>query len=117
MDTSVRSSDGTRLTVRRLGAGIPVVLLHGSGGGLHSWQAVADRLADRYELWLLCRRGYAPSDVPAGPNSFPAEVDGPAGRGAAPSRAGGLGRAGALRHQHRTGLVADTLRRFLADHE
>jgi pimeloyl-ACP methyl ester carboxylesterase len=74
VDTSVRSSDGTRLTVRRLGAGIPVVLLHGSAGGLHSWQAVADQLADRYELWLVCRRGYAPSDVPAGPNSFPAEV-------------------------------------------
>jgi pimeloyl-ACP methyl ester carboxylesterase len=74
VDTSVRSSDGTRLTVRRLGAGITVVLLHGSGGGLHSWQAVADQLADRYELWLVCRRGCAPSDVPAGPNSFPAEV-------------------------------------------
>ena len=70
VDTTVRSSDGTRLTVRRIGAGIPVVLLHGSGGGLHSWQAVADLLADRYELWLVCRRGYAPSDVPAGPNSF-----------------------------------------------
>jgi pimeloyl-ACP methyl ester carboxylesterase len=74
VDTLVRSGDGTRLAVRRLGAGIPVVLLHGSGGGLHSWRAVADLLADRYELWLVCRRGYAPSDVPAGPNSFAAEV-------------------------------------------
>jgi pimeloyl-ACP methyl ester carboxylesterase len=74
VDTSLRSSDGTRLTVRRLGAGVPVVLLHGSGGGLHSWQAVADLLADRYELWLVSRRGYAPSDIPDGPNSFPAEV-------------------------------------------
>ncbi len=71
---SVRSGDGTRLTVRRLGAGIPVVLLHGSGGGLHSWRAVADLLTDRYELWLVCRRGYPPSDVPTGPSSFPAEV-------------------------------------------
>jgi pimeloyl-ACP methyl ester carboxylesterase len=74
VDTSVRSSDGTRLTVRRLGTGIPVVLLHGSGGGLHSWQAVAELLANRYELWLVCRRGYAPSDVPPGANSFRAEV-------------------------------------------
>jgi pimeloyl-ACP methyl ester carboxylesterase len=32
VDTSVRSGDGTRLVVRRLGAGIAVVLLHGSGG-------------------------------------------------------------------------------------
>jgi pimeloyl-ACP methyl ester carboxylesterase len=74
VETSVRSSDGTRIVVRRLGAGIPVVLLHGSGGGLHSWQPVADLLADRYELWLVSRRGYAPSAVPAGPNSFRAEV-------------------------------------------
>jgi pimeloyl-ACP methyl ester carboxylesterase len=74
VDTSVRSVDGTRLVVRRLGAGIPVVLLHGSGGGLHSWRPVADLLADRYELWLVCRRGHAPSDVPAGRSSFPAEV-------------------------------------------
>jgi pimeloyl-ACP methyl ester carboxylesterase len=50
------------------------VLLHGSGGGLHSWRAVADLLTDRYETWLVCRRGYAPSDVPAGPDTFAAEV-------------------------------------------
>jgi pimeloyl-ACP methyl ester carboxylesterase len=74
VDTDVRSADGTRLAVHRIGSGTPVVLLHGSGGGLHSWRAVADRLADRYALWLVCRRGYAPSDVPAGVNSFPAEV-------------------------------------------
>ena len=75
MDVSVRSGDGTRLTVRRLGAGIPVLLLHGSGGGLHSWRPVADLLTNRYELWLVSRRGYAPSDRPDRPSSFPAEVD------------------------------------------
>jgi pimeloyl-ACP methyl ester carboxylesterase len=74
VDISVRSVDGTRLVVRRLGAGIPVVLLHGSGGGLHSWRAVAGLLTDRYELWLVSRRGYAPSDVPEAPSSVPAEV-------------------------------------------
>jgi pimeloyl-ACP methyl ester carboxylesterase len=73
-DQEVRSADGTRLVVRRAGAGTPVVLLHGSGGGLHSWVPVAERLAGSYELWTPARRGYGPSDVPAGRKSFQDEV-------------------------------------------
>jgi pimeloyl-ACP methyl ester carboxylesterase len=59
--TSFESFDGTSLACRRIGSGPPVVMVHGSGGGLHSWQPVADRLSDRFELWLPARRGYAPS--------------------------------------------------------
>ncbi|MEU8424425.1 alpha/beta fold hydrolase [Micromonospora sp. NPDC048835] len=73
-DQSVRSADGTRLVVRRLGVGDPVVLVHGSGGGLHSWAAVAEHLAHDHEVWLPARRGYGPSDVPAGIKSFPDET-------------------------------------------
>ncbi|MEH1165277.1 alpha/beta hydrolase [Micromonospora sp. CPCC 205539] len=73
-DQHVRSSDGTRLVVRRVGSGDPVVLVHGSGGGLHSWATVADQLAQDYELWLPARRGYGPSDVPPGIKSFTDEV-------------------------------------------
>ncbi|MCI4063520.1 alpha/beta hydrolase [Micromonospora sp. R77] len=73
-DQDVRSADGTRLVVRRVGSGDPVVLVHGSGGGLHSWATVADRLAAHYELWMPARRGYGPSDVPPGPNSFQDET-------------------------------------------
>jgi pimeloyl-ACP methyl ester carboxylesterase len=73
-DQEIRSADGTRLVVRRAGAGDPVVLLHGSGGGLHSWAAVADRLAGSYEVWMPARRGYGPSDVPPGRKSFKVEV-------------------------------------------
>ncbi|MEU4528691.1 alpha/beta fold hydrolase [Micromonospora ureilytica] len=69
-DQSVESADGTRLVVRRLGVGDPVVLVHGSGGGLHSWAAVAEHLAHDHEIWLPARRGYGPSDVPAGTKSF-----------------------------------------------
>ena len=72
---TVKSADGTRLVVRRVGSGAPIVLLHGSGGGLHSWQAVAHDLAGDYDLWLVARRGFGPSDVPPGANSFPAEVE------------------------------------------
>jgi pimeloyl-ACP methyl ester carboxylesterase len=73
-DEQVRSADGTRLVVRRVGAGDPVVLLHGSGGGLHSWAEVAELLAGSYELWMPARRGYGPSDVPSGRKSFADEV-------------------------------------------
>ncbi|WP_334627389.1 alpha/beta fold hydrolase [Micromonospora sp. CPCC 205539] len=57
-----------------MGSGDPVVLVHGSGGGLHSWATVADQLAQDYELWLPARRGYGPSDVPPGIKSFTDEV-------------------------------------------
>ncbi|GAB2962296.1 alpha/beta hydrolase [Micromonospora polyrhachis] len=73
-DQYVWSADGTRLVVRRMGSGDPVVLVHGSGGGLHSWGIVADQLAAGYELWLPARRGYGPSDVPSGIKSFKVEV-------------------------------------------
>lgn len=69
-DQYVESADGTRLVVRRLGAGDPVVLVHGSGGGLHSWAAVAEHLAHDHEVWMPARRGYGPSDVPPGTKSF-----------------------------------------------
>ncbi|MFI6237076.1 alpha/beta fold hydrolase [Micromonospora sp. NPDC050784] len=73
-DQSVESADGTRLVVRRLGVGDPVVLVHGSGGGLHSWAAVAERLANGHQVWLPARRGYGPSDVPDGTKSFQGET-------------------------------------------
>jgi pimeloyl-ACP methyl ester carboxylesterase len=72
--TLITSADGTRIAVRRVGTGDPVVALHGSGGGLHSWAAVAERLAGRHELWLVARRGHDPSDQPDAPNSFAVEV-------------------------------------------
>ncbi|SCL24324.1 alpha/beta fold hydrolase [Micromonospora inyonensis] len=73
-DQEIRSADGTRLVVRRVGAGDPVVLLHGSGGGLHSWAPVAERLAGSYELWMPARRGYGPSGVSPGRKSFKDDV-------------------------------------------
>ncbi|MEU8156445.1 alpha/beta hydrolase [Micromonospora sp. NPDC048986] len=73
-DQTVESADGTHLVVRRLGVGDPVVLVHGSGGGLHSWASVAEHLAQEHEVWLPARRGYGPSDVPAGTKSFRAET-------------------------------------------
>ncbi|GID72992.1 hypothetical protein Ade02nite_16330 [Paractinoplanes deccanensis] len=64
----------TPLVVRREGTGDPIVLLHGSGGGLHSWDPLIEKLADTYELWIPARRGYAPSTLPPTPKSFADEV-------------------------------------------
>ncbi|HEX6873398.1 MAG TPA: hypothetical protein VF163_20055 [Micromonosporaceae bacterium] len=39
-------ADGTWLAARRTGHGVPVVLVHGSAGGLDSWDGVAPLLQD-----------------------------------------------------------------------
>jgi pimeloyl-ACP methyl ester carboxylesterase len=71
---SFESFDGTIIGYRRIGSGPPVIMVHGSGGGLHSWQPVAERLADRFELWSPARRGYAPSQSGRSPKRFADEV-------------------------------------------
>ncbi|MHB9756035.1 alpha/beta fold hydrolase [Streptomyces sp. BYX5S] len=71
---SWESSDGTLLTYRQRGSGPPVVMVHGSGGGLHSWEPVAELLADRYALWTPARRGYTPSGPGRSPKRFADEV-------------------------------------------
>lgn len=71
---SFASFDGTAIGCRRIGSGPPVIMVHGSGGGLHSWQPVAEQLADRFELWLPARRGYAPSGSGRSGKRFADEV-------------------------------------------
>lgn len=73
-DVSFVSFDGTAIACRQVGSGPPVVMVHGSGGGLHSWRPVAERLADRFGLWTPARRGYAPSGPGRRPKRFADEV-------------------------------------------
>ncbi len=54
------SADGTRLAARRTGRGEPLVLVHGSAGGLDSFDPVVPLLTDAFEVWVYERRGYAP---------------------------------------------------------
>ncbi|MGI5222593.1 alpha/beta fold hydrolase [Nocardia sp. CA-290969] len=68
------SFDGTVICYHRAGDGSPVIMIHGSGGGLHSWQPVAEHLPDRFDLWLPARRGYAPSGPGHSPKHFADEV-------------------------------------------
>jgi pimeloyl-ACP methyl ester carboxylesterase len=72
--TTVISADGTPLAVRRSGRGVPVVLIHGSSGGLDSWDGITPFLTDTFEVWVYARRGYAPSGVPTRDKSFADDV-------------------------------------------
>ncbi len=74
MEISVTAADGTRLAVRRFGRGTPVVLVHGSAGGLDSFDPVVPLLRDRYEVWVHARRGYPPSDGCRHPKTYADDV-------------------------------------------
>ncbi len=71
VEISVTAPDGTRLAARRTGQGVPVVLVHGSAGGLDSWAPIVPFLADQFELWVYARRGYQPSDGCRHPKTYP----------------------------------------------
>jgi pimeloyl-ACP methyl ester carboxylesterase len=60
--------------VRRVGRGTPVVLVHGSAGGLDSWDPIVPLLSDEFELWVYARRGYAPSEQPVRQKTFADDV-------------------------------------------
>ena len=72
--TDVVSADGTTLVARHSGDGVPVVLVHGSSGGLDSWDGVAPFLDDAFEVWVYARRGYAPSGVGGHEKTFADDV-------------------------------------------
>ena len=66
----VISQDGTRLAALRSGSGAAIVFVHGSFGGLQSWDPVGAELRNEFELWTYARRGYSPSDSSSGCNTF-----------------------------------------------
>ncbi|MFG1607242.1 alpha/beta fold hydrolase [Actinoplanes sp. NPDC049265] len=74
MELTITSADGTRLAVRRQGRGPAVVLVHGSAGGLDSFDPIAPYLEEQFELWVYARRGYAPSDTCRRPKIFDDDV-------------------------------------------
>jgi pimeloyl-ACP methyl ester carboxylesterase len=53
----VRSHDGTRLSVRRSGDGLPVVLVHGGATGKDSFARLEPILAQTRTVWSYDRRG------------------------------------------------------------
>jgi pimeloyl-ACP methyl ester carboxylesterase len=57
MTERVTAADGVEIAYHRVGSGPPVVAVHGGLGTWRSWARVADRLADRFEVFLIDRRG------------------------------------------------------------
>jgi pimeloyl-ACP methyl ester carboxylesterase len=68
------SADGAVLAVRRAGRGEPVILVHGSAGGLDSWDPVLPMITPAFEAWVYARRGYPPSGSVASPKLFAHDV-------------------------------------------
>lgn len=71
----VRSSDGTRIAYRRIGAGPPIVAVHGGLGSSRSWEPVARLLADQHAVFLLDRRGRGDSEDSAEVHRLEHEID------------------------------------------
>lgn len=75
MEHQVVSADGTTIGFSRMGEGPPVVLVHGGLGSQASWRGVAECLADRYETYLVDRRGRGSSDAGTAPHCMEREVE------------------------------------------
>lgn len=51
-----------------------MILVHGSAGGLDSWDPVLPMITQDFEAWVYARRGYAPSGSAASPKLFAHDV-------------------------------------------
>jgi len=56
-NTTVTSSDGTKLAVCCSGSGSPLVLVHGAMGNLDTFALIEPLLAERHTVWVYSRRG------------------------------------------------------------
>lgn len=73
MAMTLAASDRTELVAELTGSGTPVVFVHGSNGGLHSWIDVGRRLLG-HQIVRYARRNHAPSGTGPSPNSFAVEA-------------------------------------------
>ena len=53
--------------VRRSGTGDSIVLLHGVGADIETWDGVVAALGDGFDVLSLDQRGHGRSDKPSGP--------------------------------------------------
>lgn len=73
MAAAITTSDGVQLGVETSGAGVPVVFVHGSNGGLESWAEIGRRITG-HRIVRYARRNHAPSTRGSSPNTFTAEA-------------------------------------------
>jgi len=58
------SAAGLQWHVRELGAGPPLLLVHGTGASMHSWFPLAPLLADSFKLVMIDLPGHGQSSLP-----------------------------------------------------
>jgi pimeloyl-ACP methyl ester carboxylesterase len=65
MMEKIRSKDGVLLALRRIGAGQPLVLVHGTGGSSARWTTILPALEANFSICAMDRRGRGESgDAP-----------------------------------------------------
>lgn len=65
--SSSRVVNGVRIAYEDVGKGDPLVLVHGSWGSHHNWDAVVPALAERHRVVSYDRRGHSESERLARP--------------------------------------------------
>ncbi len=73
MPSDLTAPDGTELVLDATGDGPPVVFVHGSNGGLDSWDAVGEHLSG-YRIVRYARRNHSPSGAGRSPNRYATEA-------------------------------------------
>lgn len=73
--TTVISSDGTVIGYKSVGAGPPLLLVHGSTGTRDRWRSVTPTLAQRYTVHAMDRRGRGLSTAEVEPYSLGREAE------------------------------------------
>jgi len=71
--------NGVELYYELSGSGEPLVLVHGSWGDHHNWDAVMSTLAESFHVLAYDRRGHGASERPAGQGSVFEDADDLAG--------------------------------------
>lgn len=66
----VTAKDGVKLYVEEAGQGLPILFIHEFGGNFDAWEPQMRRFARRYRCITYAARGYAPSDIPTGIDSY-----------------------------------------------
>jgi len=73
---TIESPDGTLLGVERVGSGPALLAVHGGIGDRSRWDVLKERIADRFTLYLLDRRGRGASTRESSePYALEREVD------------------------------------------
>ncbi|MBL8669954.1 MAG: alpha/beta fold hydrolase, partial [Alphaproteobacteria bacterium] len=64
------ADDGVKLHFEEAGAGSPIIFVHEFGGTYLSWEPQLRFFARRHRCITFAARGYPPSDVPEGVDSY-----------------------------------------------